>query len=207
MRLTVPRPINDRAAAGACHDECNARIRAMRLPLRLVIRLLALTAVSAPLAAQQLTDAQRSAIRSACRSDYMNVCASVPTGTKDSLECLLQHSQQVSAGCRDALAPAAAISSTADPANSIANIAAPPAASAPPAAPAAGAPPAAAPPAAQPLSAREEARALRSQCGGDFQKFCSDVQLGGGRAVACLRAHATELTPPCRSALTSAAPH
>jgi hypothetical protein len=60
------------------------------------------------LAAQQLTDAQRSAIKSACRSDYQSVCASVPPGTKDSLQCLVQHSQQVSAGCREALAPAAA---------------------------------------------------------------------------------------------------
>jgi hypothetical protein len=32
------------------------------------------------------------------------------------------------------------------------------------------------------------------------------VQLGGGRAAACLRAHASELTPACRGALGSAAP-
>jgi len=46
----------------------------------------------------------------------------------------------------------------------------------------------------------------RSKCGADFQKFCSGVQLGGGRAPACLRAHASELTPACRAALTSATP-
>jgi Cysteine rich repeat len=61
--------------------------------------------------AQQLTDAQRSAIRSACRGDYQQVCANVPTGTKDSLQCLLQHSQQVSPACREALAPAASATS------------------------------------------------------------------------------------------------
>jgi hypothetical protein len=60
------------------------------------------------LLAQQLSDAQRSAIKSACRSDYQTVCANVPPGTKDSLQCLVQHNQQVSAPCQEALAPAAA---------------------------------------------------------------------------------------------------
>src|SRR6516162_9766965 len=85
----------------------------MRRLTRVVIGLLTLTGVVAPLAAQQLSDAQRSAIKSACRADYQRVCASVPPGTKDSLQCLVQHSDQVSSGCRDALAPAAASSSAA----------------------------------------------------------------------------------------------
>ena len=161
-----------------------------------LIALLALAGACAPLAAQQLTDAQRSAIRSACRSDYQRVCANVPGGTKDSLQCLVQHSDQVSAACRDALAPASASSATA--------AAAAPAAGS---APAAGAAPAAAPQAAHPLSPREEAMAVRSKCSGDFQKLCSGVQPGGGHAAACLRAHASELTPACSAALGSAAPH
>jgi hypothetical protein len=166
----------------------------MRHLTSVAIGLLALTGIGAELAAQQLTDAQRSAIKSACRADYQNVCASVPPGTKDSLQCLVQHSQQVSPGCRDALAPAAGTS----PASSTAAATAAPAA--------ATAPQAATTAPAHPLSPREEARVLRSQCGGDFQKFCANVQLGGGRAVACLREHAAGLTPACRSALTSAAP-
>jgi hypothetical protein len=48
--------------------------------------------------------------------------------------------------------------------------------------------------------------AVRSKCSGDFHKLCSGVPLGGGRAAACLRAHASELTPACRGALQSAAP-
>jgi len=80
---------------------------------RVVIGLLTFAGALAPLAAQQLTDAQRSAIKSACRGDYQNVCASVPPGTKDSLQCLVQHSDQVSSGCRAALAPAAAGTGTA----------------------------------------------------------------------------------------------
>ena len=167
----------------------------MRRLIRVGIGLLTLIGAVAPLAAQQLTDAQRSAIKSACRGDYPNVCASVPAGTKDALQCLVQHSAQVSPGCRDALAPAAAAGTA--PASTSAAAAAAPATAAAPAA-------AAAPPAAH--SPREEAHALRAHCGGDFQKFCSNVQLGGGQGVACLRAHAADLTPGCRQTLMSAAP-
>ena len=167
----------------------------MRRLTRVLIGLLTLTGAIAPLAAQQLSDAQRSAIKSACRGDYQNVCASVPPGTKDSLQCLVQHSDQVSAGCRDALAPAAASGA---PAGASAATTTP----TPGAAAAAAAAPAAAP---HPRSPREEAMAIRSNCSADFQKLCSGVQFGGGRAAACLRAHASELTPACRGALGSAA--
>jgi hypothetical protein len=159
----------------------------MRRLTIVVAGVLTLCGAGAELAAQQLTDAQRSAIKSACRSDYQNVCANVPPGTKDSLQCLVQHSDQVSAGCRNALAPAAASAAAA------------------PAAATASAATTTTP--AHPLSPREQAHALRSQCGGDFQKFCPAVPLGGGRGVACLREHAAELTPACRGALMSAAPH
>lgn len=170
---------------------------------------LGLAGACAPLAAQQLTDAQRSAIKSACRGDYQRVCASVPPGTKDSLQCLVQHSGEVSSGCRDALAPAAgsssaaAASSTAMSASGGAASATAPSAGS---APAAAAAPAAGAAAGHPLSAREEAMAVRSKCSGDFHKLCSGVQLGGGRAAACLRQHASELTPACRSALMTASP-
>jgi hypothetical protein len=177
----------------------------MRRLIRVVIGLLTLTGAVVPLAAQQLTDAQRSAIKSACRGDYQNVCASVPPGTKESLQCLVQHSDQVSSGCRAALAPATGgPSATATASSATASSAAPAAGSVP--ASGAGAAAAAAPAAAHPLSPREEAMAVRSKCGADFQKLCSGVLLGGGRAAACLRAHASELTPGCRAALTSAAP-
>jgi len=167
----------------------------MRRFTSVVIALLALDGAVAPLVAQQLTDAQRSAIKSACRGDYPNVCASVPPGTKDSLQCLVQHNDQVSAGCRDALAPATAGAGS-PPASSAAAAAAPASATA---AAAATTPP------AHQLSPREQAHVLRTKCSGDFQKFCSNVQLGGRRGVACLREHAADLTPGCRGALTSAA--
>ena len=60
---------------------------------------------------QAPTDAQRSAIRSQCRSDYQAHCASVPPGGKASLQCLQQNMSGLSSGCQAAVraveAPAA----------------------------------------------------------------------------------------------------
>lgn len=171
-----------------------------------LIRTLALLTVSglaSSALAQELSDAQRSAIKSACRGDYMKVCSSVPTGTKASLQCLVQNSANVSAGCQSALAPAM----TAAPAAPAAAPAAPTSLSAATgpavAAPAAAAPAASAAPMA--VSPRAEARVLRTDCGGDFQKFCAGVRPGGGRGIACLRDHAKDLSPSCQSALQSLA--
>jgi Cysteine rich repeat len=137
--------------------------------------------------AQQPTDAQISAVRSACRGDYKSVCAGVPTGGKEALQCLQQHADAVSPACHVALAP---LSGKAD---------APTAAQAAPAQAASSA--AAAISAAPPMTARQQAHLLRTDCSADFEKFCSTVQLGGGRGVACLKAHAAELTQLCQSAL------
>jgi hypothetical protein len=43
-----------------------------------------------PIAAQEPTEAERDAIRSACRSDFMAHCSSVQPGGKEALECLLK---------------------------------------------------------------------------------------------------------------------
>ncbi|MBS0376885.1 MAG: cysteine rich repeat-containing protein [Proteobacteria bacterium] len=179
-----------------------------------LIRTLALLAVSGfatSAVAQELSDAQRSAIKSACRGDYMKVCSSVPTGTKASLQCLVQNSSSVSAGCQGALAPAMtgapAAPTAAMPAAPTAAMPAAPtslsATTAPAAPPATAAPSAPVAPIA--VSPRAEARVLRTDCGGDFQKFCSDVRPGGGRGIACLRDHAKDLSPSCQNALQSLA--
>jgi hypothetical protein len=154
-----------------------------------------LGAACAPVLAQ-ISDAQRSAIKSACRGDYMKVCASVPTGTQASLQCLQQHSSQVSSGCQGALSAVG----PAPPAPTA------PAAAAAPGAPAATAAPAASAPAAAPAS-QPGGHPLRRDCGGDFEKFCPGTGLGGGRAVACLKAHASELSASCKTALASMAQH
>ena len=140
-----------------------------------------------PAAAQQPTEAQTSAIRSACRGDYMNVCGSVPTGGPASLACLQQHAGSVSPGCQQALA---ALGGTGAPA---------------PGGMAPSSPPAAAPP---PMSPREEVQVLRSACRYDYARFCRGIQPGGGRVIACLYANGPSLTPGCHAAVMSLrAPH
>ena len=63
------------------------------------IAVLALT----PAIAQQPTQAQRDAIRAACRSDFMANCASVQPGGKEALECLLRNEAKLSGPCRSAV--------------------------------------------------------------------------------------------------------
>lgn len=136
-------------------------------------------AASASAWAQQPTQAQASAIRSACRSDYMSVCSNVPTGGAASLQCLEQHAGSVSEPCRQALAAVR-----------------PPAGSS-------AAPPAAAG-AAPPMSRREMMTMLRNDCGPDYRTYCRGVEPGGGRALECLRGHGPQLSQQCRSALSAA---
>jgi len=65
-----------------------------------------------PTAAQQPTQAQRDAVRAACRSDFMANCAGVQPGGKEALECLVRSEQRLSAPCRGA------VSAIANPASS-----------------------------------------------------------------------------------------
>src|ERR1700675_1143518 len=57
----------------------------------------------APAFSQAPTDAQRSAIRSECRSDYEVHCASVPPGGAASLQCLQKNMSSLSSGCQTAV--------------------------------------------------------------------------------------------------------
>ncbi|MFZ0528622.1 MAG: cysteine rich repeat-containing protein, partial [Xanthobacteraceae bacterium] len=74
-----------------------------------------------PAAAQQPTQAQRDAIRSSCRSDFMANCSGVQPGGKDALECLKRNLGKLSGGCQAAVsaispAPAAAAAPAPPPA-------------------------------------------------------------------------------------------
>lgn len=53
--------------------------------------------------AQQVTDAQKSAIRSNCRSDFMSKCSSVTPGGTEAFQCLKKNEASLSAGCRAAV--------------------------------------------------------------------------------------------------------
>jgi|HubBroStandDraft_3_1064219.scaffolds.fasta_scaffold05397_4 hypothetical protein len=48
---------------------------------------------------------------------------------------------------------------------------------------------------------------VRAACAADFNKFCSDVQPGGGRIRACIAEHKDDLSPGCRDALQQARAH
>jgi hypothetical protein len=141
-------------------------------------------------AAQQPTAAQQSAIKSACRSDFMAQCSGVQPGDKAALTCLQQHNSSLSAACQSALAalgggksaPAASSTGTAT-------------------APAATAPAAAAP--TPSFTPRQEMMIVRQSCGPDFRRLCSSVALGGGRGIACLRNNLARLSPTCQKVLTA----
>ena len=145
---------------------------------------------AATTAAKKPTDAQISAIRSACRSDYPKVCAGVPTGGAPALQCLEKNKARVSAGCGKALAAAGG------------GTAAPAAGGAAPAA--GGAAPAAAPVVIvlRPMLPREELFVMRSACGGDIRTLCAAVAPGGGRIMQCIANRAADLSPACRDVLT-----
>src|ERR1700734_3113732 len=52
---------------------------------------------------QAPTDAQRSAIRAECRSDYQAHCASISPGGMASLQCLQKNMSSLSPGCQSAV--------------------------------------------------------------------------------------------------------
>lgn len=55
-----------------------------------------------------------------------------------------------------------------------------------------------------PPGMRAQAMALAQLCRADFDRLCPGVQPGGGRILACLQRHASELTPQCREAMPKA---
>jgi hypothetical protein len=147
-------------------------------------------AASAP--ANKPSSAQVSAIRSACRSDYMKVCAGVPTGGAAALQCLEKNKAKLSAGCEKAVA-AAGGGAGAPAAGGGAPAAAATAPAATPAAPAVIV--------LRPMRPREELFVLRSACGGDVRALCAGVPIGGGRILQCLVTQAASLSPACKEVL------
>jgi len=136
---------------------------------------------SAAIAQQPTQQQQAGAIRQFCRSDYAANCAGVPTGGEAALQCLRSHVSSLSPECQNAV-----------------NAAGPPPAptAAAPAAP--GASGALPPPE---MSRAQEVRLMRRSCSGDFRTYCQGVELGGGRALQCLKANESKLSPTCKSAL------
>src|SRR5215475_5095048 len=65
--------------------------------------LLTAFAIVTPALAQAPTEAQREAIKSDCRSDYIAHCSSIPPGGEASLQCLQKNMASLSASCQSAV--------------------------------------------------------------------------------------------------------
>jgi hypothetical protein len=164
--------------------------------------------VATPAFSQAPTDAQRAAIKSECRSDYMAHCSSIPPGGEASLQCLQKNMSSLAPGCQSAVR---AVEPAAPKAES-APAAAPKAESAPAAAatakPAETAAPAAAPKAAAGTAAKKpsdaQAAAIRSACRSDYQKVCAGVPTGGAPALQCLEKNKAKVSAPCQQAVNAA---
>jgi hypothetical protein len=138
--------------------------------------------------AQEPTPDQQSAIRSNCRSDFM---VATPTASP----AAAKPAAPVALTPPAAAAKPASVKPAAPPAR-----AAPAAKSA--AKPPASAPvPAAAPPAVIVVAPRQVFVLVRTKCRAEYRAYCSDVDIGGGRVVACLQSNAASLSPTCQSGL------
>ncbi|MEY9106681.1 pyruvate/2-oxoglutarate dehydrogenase complex dihydrolipoamide acyltransferase (E2) component [Bradyrhizobium yuanmingense] len=150
------------------------------------------------------TEAQKSAIRSACRSDYMAHCSSVTPGGVEAVQCLAKNMSSLSSGCQAAvraIEPAAAPKTEAAPAKSE-----PAKTEAAPAVAPAGKPAAAAAPKAaaakQPSPA--QVSAIKSACRGDYPKVCASVPPGGAPALECLEKNKAKVSAGCAKAVNAA---
>jgi hypothetical protein len=169
----------------------------------------AICMVATPALSQAPTDAQRAAIKSQCRSDYMAHCSSIPPGGEASLQCLQKNMSSVSSGCQSAVRavePAAAPKAESAPAAAPKTESAPPAAAA--AKPAETAAPATAPKAAASTAAKKpsdaQVAAIRSACRSDYQKVCAGVPTGGAPALQCLEKNKAKVSASCQQAVNAA---
>jgi hypothetical protein len=163
--------------------------------------------VLTPASAQAPTDAQRSAIRSQCRSDYEAHCSSIPPGGEASLQCLQKNMSSLSAGCQTAVRaaePPAAPKAESEPAKPATEAAKPATDTAKPAEAAAPAAPskAASAPAKKPSDA--QVAAIRSACRSDYQKNCAGVPTGGAAALQCLEKNKSKLSGGCQQTVNAA---
>ena len=161
-------------------------------------------ATAAPVFAQAPSQAQRDAIKSQCRSDYIAHCSSVPPGGEASLQCLQKNMSSLSSSCQSAVravaAPAAAAPAAPKTEAAPAAATAKPAETAPPKS--AETTPAASTAAKQPSSA--QISAIRSACRSDYPKVCAGAPTGGAPALQCLEKNKAKLSAGCEKAVSAA---
>ena len=161
-----------------------------------------------PAFSQAPTDAQRSAIRSSCRSDYQAHCASIPPGGAASLQCLQKNMASLSPGCQSAVQavepPAAPKAEAAPAAAPKEESAAAPKTELVPAAAATPAEAAAPATAAAKRPSSAQVAAIRSSCRSDYQRVCAGVPTGGSAALQCLEKNKTKVSSSCQQAVNAA---
>ena len=151
-------------------------------------------------AAQQPTEAQRDAIRAACRSDFMTNCSGVQPGGKEAFECLLRNDAKLTPSCRTAV-----------------NAAAPKPAEPAAAAPARGADAVGGRATGRQSRARttgdqvapaeaqnEQLKTVQQACTlNDFVAHCSWIAPNNPEILLCLKGNAADLSPNCQAAVQS----
>jgi len=163
-------------------------------------------ATAAPALAQAPTEAQREAIKSECRNDYIAHCSSVPPGGEAALQCLQKNMSSLSSGCAGAVraveAPAAAAPKTEAAPAAAKTEPAPATTTTKPAA--ATAAPKAAPSAMTKQPSSAQISAIRSACRADYPKVCAGVPTGGAPALQCLEKNKSKVSAACEKAVSAA---
>ena len=136
---------------------------------------------AAPAFSQAPSEAQREAIKSQCRSDYMAHCSSVQPGGEAALQCLAKNMSSLSASCQSAVrAIEASVTPKTEPAATTTQ-------AAPAAAPKTETTAAEPKPATTTTAAKKptsaQISAIRSACRGDYPKVCAGVPTGGAPAL------------------------
>src|ERR1700759_4883479 len=176
-------------------------IEMTRIKTTAALLLAATFALATQAYAQGPSEAQRAAIKSNCRSDYIAHCSSIPPGGAASLECLQKNMGSLSASCASAVraveAPAAAPKTAEEPK-------AEPKTETKEAAPAAKetkAEPKAAGAAKKPSQA--QISAIKSNCRSDYPKVCAGVPTGGEAALDCREKNKGKVSAACAKAVAA----
>ena len=182
-------------------------------------------AMAQPAFSQGPTDAQRAAIKSQCRSDYIAHCSSITPGGAAALQCLQKNMASLSGGCQSAVRSVEASVEKSEPkadAKPDATTktettteskpdskpeAAPATATAKPTAEPAATTTTAAKPAASAMPNKPsdaQIAAIRSSCRSDYPKVCAGVPTGGAPALQCLARNKSKLSAGCAQAVAAA---
>ena len=148
-----------------------------------------------PTAAQQPSPAQRDAIRSACRSDFIANCSGIQPGGKEAFACLQGNETKLSASCRTAInavalkpeVPATVAPAAPDAAAQSGNSVAEPS-----------------PKTKKAETQEDQIKRVRQACSlDDFMAHCSWIAPSSPEVLLCLKANAAGLSPPCQTAIQS----